>query len=249
MTHPVVLLPGAVLPAGLAYGDLMAALGDRADCCAKDLELYAEPVPPLDYALTTEVTGVLREADARGWDTFHLVGYSGGGAAALAVVEQHGERVRSLALFEPAFAGHWNWSTGHTHLWQQYLALEDLPDDELMTGFRSLDVAPGVTLPDPPPGPPPAWMRQRPAGIRALLKAFRTEDISREALARFDKPVHYVLGALSSADQFGDIGTRLSKVFPDFTVEVFDGRHHFDPPHRAEPERLAASLLAMWNRS
>jgi hypothetical protein len=38
-------------------------------------------------------------------------------------------------------------------------------------------------------------------------------------------------------------------VFPNFTLEVFEERHHFDPPHRAEPERLAASLRELWARA
>ena len=39
-----------------------------------------------------------------------------------------------------------------------------------------------------------------------------------------------------------EIATRLGTVFPDFELEVFDDRHHFDPPHRIEPARLATSL-------
>jgi hypothetical protein len=27
--------------------------------------------------------------------------------------------------------------------------------------------------------------------------------------------------------------------YPDFELEVFEERHHFDPPHRIEPERFA----------
>ncbi len=37
----VILLPGSVLPAELAYGSLAAALGSDADAVAKDLEVYA----------------------------------------------------------------------------------------------------------------------------------------------------------------------------------------------------------------
>ena len=80
----MILLPGAVLPADLAYGALIDALGDEVEAVAKDLEVYAGDAPPVDYSLDTEVAGVVREADARGWERFHLVGYSGGGAAALA---------------------------------------------------------------------------------------------------------------------------------------------------------------------
>jgi hypothetical protein len=39
---------------------------------------------------------------------------------------------------------------------------------------------------------------------------------------------------------------RLAAIFPDFTIETFPERHHFDPPQRVEPERFADSLLALW---
>jgi hypothetical protein len=37
--HRVVLLPGGVVPAEPAYAALLAALGDRVDAVAKDLEV------------------------------------------------------------------------------------------------------------------------------------------------------------------------------------------------------------------
>jgi hypothetical protein len=92
-------------------------------------------------------------------------------------------------------------------------------------------------------------MARRPAGIRSFLETFRSYDLDREALARFDRPVYFALGGLSNPNEYGSIATRLSQVFPDFQLEVFDERHHFDPPHRIEPERLAVSLLALWNRA
>lgn len=42
---------------------------------------------------------------------------------------------------------------------------------------------------------------------------------------------------------------RLSRVFPDFRLEVFPDRHHFDPPHRIEPERVAGLLQEHWARA
>ncbi|WCI09596.1 hypothetical protein PJ267_08825 [Arthrobacter sp. OVS8] len=62
----VILLPGAVLPAQLAYGALLEALGPDVQAVAKDLELYAGDEPPPGWSLDTEIAGVLREADARG---------------------------------------------------------------------------------------------------------------------------------------------------------------------------------------
>ena len=84
-----ILLPGSVLPANLAYAALIEALGAGTEAVAKELEVYATRQPPPDYSLDLEVAGVLREADERGWQRFHLVGYSGGGASALAVAAHH----------------------------------------------------------------------------------------------------------------------------------------------------------------
>lgn len=76
------------------------------------------------------------------------------------------------------------------------------------------------------------------------------EGVLREADAQ--------LGALSSRRYsgggaaslaFAAARKRLSGVFPDFELEVFDDRHHFDPPHRIEPERLAISLKKLWGRA
>ena len=103
--HAVVLLPGGVLPAARAYAALLAALGDSVDAVAKDLEVYGAERPPPGDELDTEVDGIIREAAAHGFDRFHLVGYSAGGAASLAFAARHGGRLLSLALLEPAWAG------------------------------------------------------------------------------------------------------------------------------------------------
>jgi pimeloyl-ACP methyl ester carboxylesterase len=245
----VILLPGIVLPAEPAYGALIEALGPDVDAVAKDLEVYATPEPPHDYSLELEIEGVLREADAHDWARFHLVGYSGGGAASLALAAARGERLASLALLEPAWAGNWDLSPAEKALWVQFDRLEGLPVEQFMSTFMRLGLKPGVPLPAPPPGDPPPWMAKRPAGIRAIQGAFKRGDIDGEALHRFDRPVYFALGALSNPDQYGEIAKRLSGVFPDFELEVFEERHHFDPPHRIEPERVANSLKKLWGRA
>jgi pimeloyl-ACP methyl ester carboxylesterase len=245
----VILLPGSVLPGELAYGSLVAELGSATDALVKELEVYATPEAPPDYTLELEVGGVLRDADERGWERFHLVGYSGGGAAALAFAARHSERLASLALLEPAWAGRWDLSPPEQVLWLEYERLEELPPDQFMRTFMRLNVKPGVELPTPPAGDPPPWMAKRPGGIQAFMKTFKTYELDRDALARFDRPVYFALGGLSNPDQFGAIATRLSRVFPDFELEVFEERNHFDPPHRVEPERLADSLRAVWRRA
>lgn len=242
----VIMLPGSVLPASLAYGALIAALGPGVDVIAKELELYRDDSPPPGWGLDSEIEGVLREADARGWETFHLLGYSGGGAAALAFTAKHPERLLSLTLLEAAWAGNWGWSEAHTLLWKQYQALESLPPDQFMAAFMRLGVRPGVQLAPPPPGDPPPWMAKRPAGVAAFLHEFGAYDLDRTALAAFERPVLFVLGGKSNPDDYGEIARRLSDVFSEYRLVVFDDRHHFDPPHRIEPGRLAALLHEHW---
>lgn len=244
----VLLLPGVVLPAEAAYRALLGALGDEVRAVAKDLELYAADEPPPAYGLELEVDGILRAADAAGFDRFHLGGYSGGGAAALLFAAEHGHRLLSLALLEPAWAGN-DRSAPEEALQARFRALEGLPADEQMAAFARLQLAPGVEPPPPPAPPPPPWLAQRPAGIRAILRAFDAATLDLDALRRFTQPVYVALGGLSNPDFFARMAQRLDDVLPDLTVETFAERHHFDPPHRTEPERLAASLLALWERA
>jgi len=244
----VVLLPGGVLPAEPAYEALLNVLGEQVDAVAKDLEVYAGDRPPPDFRLDTEVAGILREADARGFERFHLVGYSAGGASSLVFASRHGERLLSLALLEPAWAGNDRLPAEDAH-WRRFGTLESLPPDEFMAGFVRLQLAPGVDVPPPPEGPPPPWMAKRPAGLRAFIDAFEDQHLDLDALRRFDRPVYFALGGRSNPDYYARIAERLATVFPDFTLETFPDRHHFDPPHRIEPERLSESLLALWERA
>lgn len=246
--HRVVLLPGAVLPAGPAYAALLGALGDRVDAVVKDLEVYAGDQPPPDFGLGTEAQGILREADAHGFERFHLVGYSGGGASSLAFAAAHGERLLSLALLEPAWAGNER-TPAEEALMQRFRALAPLPADQFMAGFTRLQLAPGIEPPPSPDGPPPSWMAKRPAGIRAFIDAFDNGGLDLGALRAFDRPVYFALGGRSNPDYFGRMAERLDGIFSDFTIETFPERHHFDPPHRIEPERLSNSLFALWARA
>jgi pimeloyl-ACP methyl ester carboxylesterase len=105
LRHDVILVPGAVLPAEPAYGGLLEALGDQVVAVAKELEVYGGEEPPPNYTLDAEVEGIRHTAKAAGFECFHLVGYSAGGASCLAFAATHPERLRSLALLEAAWAG------------------------------------------------------------------------------------------------------------------------------------------------
>ena len=243
----VILLPGGVMPAELAYAALLAQLGPAVDARPKELEVYAADVPPTDYSLATEVAGIERVADGAAFERFHLVGYSAGGASALAFAASHPERVLSLALMEPAFAGWPGMSPAERSHMERF---RSLPDDGpgMLGQFQALQIAPGVAPPPPPPGPPPSWMAKRPAGLHAILRSFDRSDLDLATFRRFDRPVWFALGGRSHPDYYARMADRFAGIFPVFTLEVFPDRHHFDPPHRVEPARVAASLRSLWAR-
>jgi pimeloyl-ACP methyl ester carboxylesterase len=242
------LLPGVVLPASPAYRALLDALPEDIRAVAKDLELYASDAPPAGYTLDVEGDGILAAAARSGFERFHLAGYSAGGAAALRFATVHPERLLSLTLLEPAWAGNRARTPGEQRLHRQFEHAMTLPPDERMRLFVRLQLAPGVEPPPPPSGPAPPWMASRPAGVAAVMAAFAACELDLAPVVRARLPVLYVLGGRSNPALFAAIAERLAAVLPDFTLEVFPDRHHFDPPHRAEPERLARVLAGFWSR-
>lgn len=247
---PVVLLPGVVLPAQPAYQALLAELGDDVTARPKDLEIYGgETVPPPGYSLWTEVEGIGRVADDAGFETFHLVGYSAGGASSLAFASRHPERLRSLALLEPAWAGRAGQTPEEAAVFERLRSISERAPDAVMPAFIRTQLADGVEPPPPPPGPPPPWMTGRRAGIEGVLAALDAFEPAWDVLRTFNRPVYFALGGRSNPDLYSRIAQRLAMVFPDFILEVFEARHHFDPPHRIEPARVAAALRRVWARA
>ena len=246
---PVVLLPGGILPAQPAYQALLTELGEAVEARTKDLEMYAgETVPPPGYSLETEVEGIRRLAADAGFETFHLVGYSAGGASSLAFASRHPERLRSLALMEPAWAGREGQTPEEAAVFDRFRAVPKLAPDAIMPAFIRNQLAPGVE-PPPPPRDPPPWMPSRLKGIGGFLAAFDAFEPDFDVLRRFDRPVYFAIGGRSNPDLYARMADRLAAVFADFTLEVFEDRHHFDPPHRVEPARLAVALRDLWARA
>jgi pimeloyl-ACP methyl ester carboxylesterase len=192
---------------------------------------------------------VLRSAQDAGFDRFHLVGDSGGGASSLAFAAKHPERLLSLALLEPAWMGNDDLSPEEQDLWREFERIATLPTAEMMSAFVAAQIAPGVEPPSPPPGPPPPWMATRPAGLRAFISAFTSSTLDLDALRAFHQPVYFALGGRSNPDYYARIAERARTTFPNYTLEVYDERHHFDPPHRIEPERTARALRTHWARA
>ncbi len=71
-------------------------------------------------------------------------------------------------------------------------------------------------------------------------------DLSR--LRAFARPVHVTYGSLSHP-RWEAMAARLLALFPDCTVERYEGLHHLNSSHMAEPERVAAALHGLWSRA
>lgn len=249
MQLPAILLPGILTPADITFRYLTRAFDGSVDLVLRDLAIYADGAPPPDYAIDREIDALLAFADENGFDRFHLGGFSGGGAISASFAARHPDRLASLALMEPAWFGNEDETDDERALRDAIKDTEDLPYEESLAAFARLNVAEGVEIPPPPQGDPPAWMEHRPAGIFAIAPAFRAHHLDYDALRELDCPVLFMRGGLSNPVMYQRIEQRAATIFRDFTVELFPERHHFDPPHRSEPERAAKLLVDFWQRA
>jgi len=249
MRNGVVLLPGIITPAAIAFAQLLDRFEETDRIVAKELAVYDDDAPPPGYGLDTEVASVLETANRSGFERFHLAGYSFGGAVAAATAAGHPDRLASLGLWEPAWFGNEDMSAAERAVLAEIYEVMERPPEESLPEFVRLNLAPGAEPPPRPPGDPPPWMAKRPAAIGATGAAFDGHDLDMKALGAFDRPVLYVLGGLSNPALYSERAERAQAVFPDFAMERFEERHHFDPPHMAEPDRLATSLRAFWERA
>lgn len=245
---PVVFVPGGVMPAAMSYGPLLEVIGDEVQPIVKDLEVYATDTPPADFGLELEIEGIRGAADTTDAKRFHLVGYSGGGAASLAFAAQYPERLLSLALIEPAAIPNAEWMREEADFWEELDHIMSLPPEKRLEPFIRLDLRPGVKMPPLLDGPPPPWMANRPAGLAAFNRAFKVYNMDLERLRHFLQPVYLAIGSLSNPIEERKAKT-LSTLFPAFRLEIYEGLHHFNPPHRAEPERFAQALRELWTRA
>ena len=240
---PVVFVSGILTPAAQRYGALLDALGDDVLPVVKDLEVYSgSVVPPPGYRLGSELEGIERAADEAGFEAFHLYGYSGGGACALAFTARWPDRVQSLAVDEPAI----DFDAEDMALMREtFVPMVELPPDRLMDAFVGEMLRAGVEPPPRPQGPAPTWMETRPAGIAAFVQALAESDVPIERLRSFDRPVYYSYGSLSN-QSWERRAERLSALMPQMVIERYEGLHHMNTSHVAEPERVAASLRRLW---
>jgi pimeloyl-ACP methyl ester carboxylesterase len=237
-----VFLPGILMSAVQRYEPLLAAL-NVPGAVTKELDVYAGDRPPDGYTLETEVEGLDRFADERGLDRFHLYGHSAGASIALAYAASHGDRVVSLALDEPA-------SDFSAHDRAEHAALPNLaglPVPERMRTFAASLVRPGVALPEPA-APPGLESVKRPAGLAVFEVALYAYELPSQGYAAFTGPVLYTYGSLSNS-RWELMAERLQRQFRTIEVERFDGLHHLNASHVAQPARVAAALRTLWTLS
>jgi pimeloyl-ACP methyl ester carboxylesterase len=245
-TRPTcIFLPGIIAPAVVRYAPLIRELGATARAHTKELELYTLTPPPTDYAIADEVEGLLNHSRRIGVDRFHLYGHSGGGAVALAFTAAHPQSVLSLTLDEAAFdfSPEMRADLAEHHELER-LMLEDPP--QAMARFLRLELQPGVEFAPPTGAPPP--LPNRPGGIAAILRAFEQHQLDLDALRAFERPVLYTRGSLS-AERYERSAQRLAEIFPNLRAVVFEGIHHLNTSHQAEPARVAALLTELWSSS
>ena len=242
----VVMLPGILMPASVRYAPLIGALGPDVRATPRELEVYAQDLPPDDYSVVTELDGLARFLDEQGVDRVHLYGHSAGASVALAFTAIHSERVLSLALDEPAtdFS-----EQDRAVLRDQFpQRLEDLPAAERMRVFVTSLVRPHVELSVPAPPPPGPESAKRPQGMLAFEKALYEHEMDISALVRFPGPVYFSYGSLSSS-RWEQMSARVSSWFPRCRVERYDGLHHLNTSHQAEPTRVAHALHELWGEA
>src|SRR5262249_3988984 len=119
-----------------------------------------------------------------------------------------------------------------------------LPASERMREFMKLQVSSLVELP-PPAGSPPPWMARRPAGVAAFLDALERHDLLADRYASVRVPTLFTWGSLTHP-RWSAMKERLATRFPDFKAQCFEGLHHLNTSHQAEPARVAELLRAFW---
>ena len=185
MRTQAILLPGGVMPAELAYGALLAALGDDVQAVAKELEIYADATPPAGTrsstrptascgprtrpASTASTSSATRPAAPRAWRS-----------------PPASRAAASLALIEPAWMGNDELSRGTRDL-ARFDRIAALPPEQMLPAFVANQLAAGVEPPPPPPGPRHrGWRAARP-GAR-LVETFAPPASISTGCARSTSP-------------------------------------------------------------
>src|SRR2546423_3257745 len=147
------------------------------------------------YEIRDMAQDTLALADGLDLDSFHLLGYSMGGAIAQEVALAAPERIRSLTL-AVTYAGTGNWGSKFAELWgarRQRTSREEHIDELILMTLSeayfknqaAVEYMRKMMLNDPNPQPPEAFARQ--------LEASRRHD-TKDRLGSLTMPVHVIGG-------------------------------------------------------
>jgi pimeloyl-ACP methyl ester carboxylesterase len=236
-THWPVICIGAVAPAAWTYARLQRLLQKEARLVLRDLEGYAQPLAA-DYGLPSEVKAITCAADAAGFQSFHLVGYSAGGSVALAFALAHPERVNSLTLIEPAWIGNHAWDAVEVAYLSTVDGAMQLPMSQRGHALLMAMSPPGT---DPSTIPTPDWLLERSTRFEPIWRSFREATLDIEALQSFPAPVYLPVGG-KSHPRFTLAARWLASVFPCSWVDIYQNQTHLEVPPIRETERFIRAL-------
>jgi hypothetical protein len=91
-------------------------------------------------------------------------------------------------------------------------------------------------------------MATRPAGLRAMMRAFEADTTDPELLRSCAFPVYLAYGLLTHEGIIRRFQA-LAGLLPDVWIEAYPGLHHFSPPQRSRPGHYAAALRHLWARA
>lgn len=91
-------------------------------------------------------------------------------------------------------------------------------------------------------------MAKRPQGLVAFEAALHQHELDDSALNRFRGPVYFSYRALSSS-RWEQMAARASSRWPQCRVERYEGLHHLNTSHQAEPGRVASALRELWDEA
>jgi pimeloyl-ACP methyl ester carboxylesterase len=174
-----------------------------------------------------------------GLPEFHLVGHSYGAAIALKAALRYGERVKSLALYEPTlFALLLAQDARHPAVQGIRDAAEDAAaavdrGDLDAAGERFIDywMGPGAWAAMPQARRPAVAQAMR--GIRYWAHALMNEPTPLAAFAQLEAPVLYMVGGRSPASSLG-VFSLLEKVLPNVRIAQFRNLGHMGPVTHAD---------------
>lgn len=211
----------------------------------KDMEFarFVDPSRWMDWTLDTEVAAIELLRQRAETNELDLVGYSGGGAVALAYAVAHPEVLTSLTLIEPPWIGNDVWSEEEAAFREAYERLADEPGDGFWEAVSGVLNGPG----NPVPRRPPIGVQDLKNAFLGVWRGYRAAPLDRSRLRHIGSPVYLPVGE-GSAGRMRAQAQYLAACFPNAHMELYERASHFDLPI-VGAKRLAEGLERLWQES